>query len=601
MARNSLCHSMSGSQTLDHALLMPCCYDSQRVLDEDLSREESERRMDAIKLCATTLEKGFKRRLAAAQSASNANCCINKLPQELLVRIWCEVVEPLSASDYYTKGVVRLCFVCKSWNALIRNTPSLWSFISLIHPTSLIKEVVRRSRNSALTVSDLLPSYVFDKRHPKRTRFRQVSLEQVERWGSAELQVYDIEDIMPLFVTTTARLHTLELAADKSATSRRIPDGFGINKPNLQALSLTGVDLSWEATTLSRLTSLKIAGVRDCSSTPNLVRILDILHSSPDLESFTFVDNNYKDSVIPTTYPTIILPKLTKLWLKTTTITGEQLLSYVGAKSCKEVTLELATHGSSSTHGKTFPCIDQFSPLFKSALLQARQLTVELDGNRNFCRCGSISVDLRHKSSASWLFPWMLKSLFDREVAVGSGPNLNLILGSGLNFSRPTVLDHILYFLPFTTKLEVHGGKVDLRPLLQHLARPVTRDQYTSWRLPKLVTLVITGGRFDPEDLEEMVFCRYGKSAKCNQDLKEKGLVGTQRPPTLQKLELWEVPFDRGVNRSLKELIVGGNGQLLWDRDDDEDVDSDEREFYGDPYYETSDNSDDDGLGRWRP
>ncbi|KAG8988414.1 hypothetical protein FRB94_006463 [Tulasnella sp. JGI-2019a] len=116
---------------------------------------------------------------------------INQLPDELLIKIFRKALE---GQKKYCNMLFRL-YVCLRWAALIRDTPSLWTFIRASDPLHISSMILERSSKYPLEVwydeshwkcqdGEMIPE-------AKARAWIDMVGEHVYRWRRAKLTVRD--------------------------------------------------------------------------------------------------------------------------------------------------------------------------------------------------------------------------------------------------------------------------------------------------------------------------------------------------------------------------------------------------------------------------
>lgn len=212
----------------------------------------------------------------------NAALPIHNLPAEVLLQIFrLHMLELGNLSKYYTP-LLSLSRVCSHWYNLIRDSPPLWTRVSLSDPPSLVETALQRS--SCHQVDIVI--YVGPPKNPLefQTFMHSISLHR-DRWRRMDIRVpYPyVEGIVEALGVAPPNLEKLIFKDRDTVSCSNNYDLFRGKAPRLSKLTLNGVSIRWDSEVLHNLTFLDISWVHFSSTNA----ILRALSHSPQLQRLT--------------------------------------------------------------------------------------------------------------------------------------------------------------------------------------------------------------------------------------------------------------------------------------------------------------------------
>ncbi|KAG9022707.1 hypothetical protein FRB95_014290 [Tulasnella sp. JGI-2019a] len=209
-----------------------------------------------------------------SSSGSDVTIPIGQLPDELLIKIFQHTLK--SVKYRYYESLFELTFVCLRWVAVVRNTPSLWSFTEASDPLRINSMVVERSSKYPLEVlyeenrwgMKLIPE-------AKSRAWIDMVGEQIYRWQKVKLIIrndssrkYLLDYLEKL---SAPILETLEIDGCVQWGSERTLFGGGAQQ--LRNISLSGIHLTWDSILLSGLSNLQTLKIDQNVPSPSVPQI----------------------------------------------------------------------------------------------------------------------------------------------------------------------------------------------------------------------------------------------------------------------------------------------------------------------------------------
>ncbi|KAG8983057.1 hypothetical protein FRB90_006336, partial [Tulasnella sp. 427] len=249
------------------------------------------------------IERQIERRLSLSRSKRNYFATINFLPNEILSLIFTFAVQS-ALRPYNSDLPFILMSICRRWNAVVLETPALWTSI-LQDPNRSLHRAIQALSRSGKTPLDL--SFSALAYEQQNHRFLQTILPHTARWR--RLSLNNLASSSGLIALETIRaplLEDLALAFDWEARAGEDENEddevkeislnlFRGHAPRrLRHLTLSGIPLNWSPGTLRRLITLDISHLHFGAGQPNLWRILDACQNLQkfSLNRITFSDND---------------------------------------------------------------------------------------------------------------------------------------------------------------------------------------------------------------------------------------------------------------------------------------------------------------------
>lgn len=208
---------------------------------------------------------------------------INRLPQELLVLIFLQSVEP--ESDVWGETLRKLqllALVCKYWLEVIKNTPSFWAELEGDFRRYEWERNLKRSASHPLLI------YIDFLQRPRPGFIGAISAE-VSRWWYLRLRELDPgADLTFLNDSPIPRLEILTVVGDREI------DVVVMNVNNMQAPRLKEISLvhavpsCWSLPIFRGLRRLRVGLLPTLG--PSVSQILEVLESCPSLESLSLLN-----------------------------------------------------------------------------------------------------------------------------------------------------------------------------------------------------------------------------------------------------------------------------------------------------------------------
>lgn len=354
---------------------------------------------------------------------TEGRCFIHRLPVELFARILTDLFlsiryGPGRNRDSYFRVLYQLLSTSKRWEEVIKGTPELWTMVESRCPPQVWKAALERSGSAPLDVECRLYGYGVD-RSVDDSMF-PTTARHVGRWRTAKLHLTTKQDLTVLESSTAPQLKGLDLSVHLRST--KTLDLFKGYAPKLSSLTLTRVAVKpWSSPILHNLVYLQIS---NCLSDdgPTLSQILDILSSSPELESLWLSSLRLTDDRYPIGRPTITLPRLAKfnLFDFNATVTGV-VLSSLHIPHCTRFGFGWATVDA--------PYFKYITQAFESSLTPADVVVdinigpesdnlIEMSAQRSSATNPSFGLSLSNCNYTDVLLRWVVPSIESHGTAV---------------------------------------------------------------------------------------------------------------------------------------------------------------------------------------
>ncbi|KAJ8507872.1 hypothetical protein ONZ45_g9796 [Pleurotus djamor] len=272
----------------------------------------------------------YRERVGALKSQRNTYCAINKIPDEVLLRVflfvklgvekWCQYISD-ARREWFT-----LMRVCQSWRNLVLECPYFWTYIDASSPDA--DRMLARSKGAPLEVVLHEPL----KSLPSNEQFWTFAAEIMARVTQLEeltLKLQDITDVSRLYFLSSSKhapiLETLTLSerSPDVIEGQDLSDVVWLHMPSLSSLYIYGVPSLPMAFVVPRLTIFHLSSSRPIS----LSWILAILQNSPLIESLDIEGLGPEPSHF-TTSP-VSLPNMRKFFLHSKWFGGANIFKYL--------------------------------------------------------------------------------------------------------------------------------------------------------------------------------------------------------------------------------------------------------------------------------
>lgn len=272
--------------------------------------EDLELKSNQLRVAAEALTREVDVQMAALRQQQNGFSPINRLPLELLLKVFrhallddnLDLSDTFSLQKYYPR-LHQLMQVSKGWRNTIIGSPQLWTVICIGCPDAVVTEAIAKSRPYSLQVS-----WTVEEDEEEKGLWPLV-LQQSHRWKSAALGIAsNVSD--HIYLGGTTGLPALETLA--VSCSRNIRTTISLSQdraPKLRELKLNGVSLDWQA---SRLSGLRTLSLTDLPLHPSVQEIVDTLRNCPALEDLE-LDTKAKPETDLDEITSIALPRLESL------------------------------------------------------------------------------------------------------------------------------------------------------------------------------------------------------------------------------------------------------------------------------------------------
>ncbi|KAG9027092.1 hypothetical protein FRB95_008140 [Tulasnella sp. JGI-2019a] len=272
------------------------------VLD---NKEMVLQKLDLLQLSYESLGQRIKHHIADTNQQLNCHAPIDRLPNELLVKIF-----DLANVDVifwgHRSGLDLLRLLSNEWNRIISETPSLWAQIHSTYPDRLNAATVLRSKETPLRVGyddiDVGGGFEGDWDGDRATAFINLASEESSRWQSLRFHLREINSLALLrsFANLPVpRLKELEISSGISVDLTNVGsiDIFSGGAASLRHIKLYQIPFLWSSKLLSRLETLEIVGLY-LGLCPTMHETLDILRRCPELHTFN-LRYHYDDRIPP--------------------------------------------------------------------------------------------------------------------------------------------------------------------------------------------------------------------------------------------------------------------------------------------------------------
>lgn len=271
---------------------------------------------------------------------------ISDLPEELLAIIFELAIE--AARGQHTGWRTKFALVSRRWNAIVCNTPSLWTSVTGPGPAP-IALTLARSGNQALDITIALG--------PSTESWEDVC-GHLHRWGTAFISLREADSKLLQYLSAPApRLETVHIVVVAPERGTRL-DLFSGQAARLRSIRLQALSIPWTSRILRGLTVLRLDHIGH--HTPTLMDIITVLRASPQLSVLRLGSVRFTVPGPSTASSPIDLPCLTSLelsWLPSYVIIP--LLEIIHSPPCQTLTVQCDFEQNPSN---TIPTIVPFLP-----------------------------------------------------------------------------------------------------------------------------------------------------------------------------------------------------------------------------------------------
>lgn len=209
----------------------------------------------------------------------NRRCSLDRLPNELLLPIFRDVVNE-DSRDYY-HHLHEIAQVCKRWSMVVKRSPQLWTYIHTGNPISLIRKAMVMSGQLPLHIDFSTVWCADDGSKPMAA-----VVPHIPRWRSIVTRV--IGDC-PVSLESSPAPQLVSFKIHRPHRWNGPVQFFQGHVPVLRQLSLDSIPFrQWDTLSLPCLRSLKLNAIHEHG--PSVTEILHILEFSPALEDLSLVD-----------------------------------------------------------------------------------------------------------------------------------------------------------------------------------------------------------------------------------------------------------------------------------------------------------------------
>ncbi|KAG9041204.1 hypothetical protein FS837_012554, partial [Tulasnella sp. UAMH 9824] len=274
----------------------------------------------------------------------NTFALIHTLSTELLVAIIEMTLDYEPEPKKVWFGHEALLLVCRYWNDVVTNTPSLWAYIRKTTgiPNARIVHALEKSKDHPLEIKK---SWTPDRRD--REGFFKAIVAHAYRWRNASLFLERSADSQrPITTLSAPLLESISLSIDPDIgwTHERPLNIFrGQPQIRLRELFLGGVPIPWSPTFLCNLKALGISDMKFLG--PSFDQLFAILAACPGLESLAIQDVNIAGGTSAVSRNTVHMPALARLELGIRRETTSRILATIRAANCKFGSLKCVIQG----------------------------------------------------------------------------------------------------------------------------------------------------------------------------------------------------------------------------------------------------------------
>lgn len=210
---------------------------------------------------------------------------VDRIPPEVFSSIFHYILHYSPPKERY-RILDSLSQVSTKWQAMIANTPSLWSVINVWDDPETRSRALDRSGTCPLTVLCYHTAVLTDQPVPsERTRSLFTALmPHIERWKHIYIgQLEYLTDVEPFLQYPAPNIESFEIGRGGSGTYLSQLDLFGEDAPRLQEVFIMGTAIEWDSPVLHGLKFLTLSRL---GQHPTPTEMLRILEHCPLLETF---------------------------------------------------------------------------------------------------------------------------------------------------------------------------------------------------------------------------------------------------------------------------------------------------------------------------
>ncbi|KAG8995905.1 hypothetical protein FRB94_008727, partial [Tulasnella sp. JGI-2019a] len=483
------------------------------------------------------LNRQLQELISSYRRRRNQDSPIYQLPAEVLARIFFHSLCGSFSAQFVQ--LHKLAQVSVAWSQSVKGSPELFGFVTTVGTAENAHHALRLSKDAAL---DIQYTTLFGSRSPWRAEFLETILSQAHRWRSIELSRVSPGIINDILQKATPKLRDIHISHARNKEQIRL-DPSTLHQ--LRHLTLEQVTVQWDPRNVRGLKTLELNWI-GAQGRPSLPDLLEILRGSDGIQVLRLGANSVTDTPTLEDYTAMKLPQLTTLSLTSLPLNIiHNLLRSVEIPSCRTlaVTCPFPPAPIPTTAALLQSIISHVEPTFRSILRTI----------------GPIGITRSR----------------DTFLVQGTGDGVELKFECPLTPSSGCIVR-------FESMLETIAIQENSREAFQwvkHLSTPIKSDGVLAWPLPRLTDFMLGDCPIDPENLINMVRCRYGieddtdDNEQEHDDEQDGGRVEklvegngdatdcvVQKPPVKQL----PAPFSNLEITGLNELSVDDFEQIVW-------------------------------------
>ncbi|KAG8943035.1 hypothetical protein FRC04_003246 [Tulasnella sp. 424] len=382
--------------------------------------------------------------ISAAREQHNASLPVNALPPELLSNI---IAEVLKDSETYTNGklLAVMSLVCRQWNRVVLNSPSLWTRLHGSDEPEYLKRAQVLSKSLGLELSFVLAS----------SETWELLSKVVHRWQDVQLRFWDtgyrfLTELQKLGKQTASKLRKLHMYG--TTTTYQPLDLFDPHDPcPLEELDLDGVSVGWDAVNFERLRYLSIGNIIDTA--PSAAQLLRILERSRELEILSLVGMSlsHDHAELSGLSQPVLLPRLSSLNLHFLDPSSDFFLRMIRFPQCTAMDVAgIHVSGTNSVSG-----LSHIVPVIGSAIeVTETELVVYVD-KFVISTSGGRHIRVSIGGDPGVALCWLLNTA---SAALNISPAVILLFYSNLPYDLTTWIISKLSQLQGIVALNLYGG-----------------------------------------------------------------------------------------------------------------------------------------------
>ncbi|KAG8961936.1 hypothetical protein FRC00_010832 [Tulasnella sp. 408] len=481
--------------------------------------------------------------IAAVREQANARLPVNRLPMELFTSILQLASERLHSSDYQGDRLENLMLVCRMWNRVVLDSPSLWTEWNSSDGPHFVKRSLAQSRSLGLTFSCRVGFH-------EPVGHRELG-QCMARWQDVGLNFGWRGDevfarLQKLGKDTAPKLKKLSIRSDRDYNPLDILDPS--NPCPLEKLEIDRIPIVWGAVNFEHLRYLHISDVP--LSPPSETELLQILERSQRLEYLCVKEMDLSQELTDLPMPSqpVCLPRLSYCEISCWD-TANTLIRMIRFPSCKEI----AIYGVRMS-GPPYN-VSSLAHIVHAIENTIKATDTMLSFNDNVFlveTVGSRSLGFSIVGDPEAVVSWFISMA---HAALNASPSLNVVLASNFSYDWTTQTIIALGNLRSITTLRFEGG----RPSDDH-CNPIScldnlgdQIQYTFPQLRTLECYINTMSEL--ESLRRVVLRRHQAIASQEQD----GISPLQEV-IIEQDEDWDREGHfKGHLDEIRALVAGGN------------------------------------------